>query len=147
MRRTFRAFLWFIKGILLAIALAALLLRIWSHRHPGTLTIFRYAPNGSSEVVAMGLHIGWDGAQIGVTNFQYSVSALERSFDRLLPTYGTTWHFEVEREMHPSLDSHPTYSWGPFHHGTFSYKEPFGNWYELRSYFFPIWLLASLTAA
>lgn len=118
MRRIVRGVLWVVKGVLLAIALAALVVWPWSYWSHRTIELSRTAtwPGGADRDM---FDIGWGDGWVGAA--EYHIPQESVPVDNRAPrtvTHDTRWHLETA-QLAPSFVRDDTgYSWGPVRWGS-----------------------------
>jgi hypothetical protein len=141
MQRIVRGLLWVIKGMLLAIALAALVLWPWSYGHGGSIELVRFVP-GSERVERVELIVGWGDGRIhmGEGSFEYTGESL--SYGRgVAAAQGTGWKWRIQLTKPWFSANHYDHSWGPFRWVRRDSKDR-DNSFSERFACVPLWLLA-----
>jgi hypothetical protein len=146
MRRMVRGVLWIVKGVLLAVALGALVLWPWSYGRGQTVWAVKVSlqpPHGDA-VQRLG---GWgDGrAGVGLVRREFA-GALSHEARDFVARYGTGWKWGATSGRGSILTQSGGRSSGPFRWAIRDVRDADGlSSFRLAS--IPLWLLALLTAA
>lgn len=147
-RRMVRKLLWFVKGVLLTVALAALTAWPFSLRSPGMLA-FQHFTARDNGIERSGFRLGCYEGRIAFSQDQYWYTGYwerKTGVRKQVNDRGTTWHMLVEPGTPsfaaPSIGDRAL---GPFRSGASYVEPPGGSWYLEHSYSLPCWLVASLT--
>jgi len=141
MRRITRVFLWLIKGTLLTIALALLVLWPWSYRHRRGVAISRVML--MSDRVAMAeFGLAWENGRLEVSDQRQEYLGEGLDFGRALAaTHGAGWRWTVDLGASPArVHSDPLQS----HSSAGTVR---GHSHTERNASLPCWLLTIVTGA
>ncbi len=146
MRRIVRGFLWLIKAMLLAIALAALVLWPWSYGYRGQreIRLSQLTPR-PERVAEVWFVVEWSYGRVSTGGWQSESAGMNLNHERgRAAAHGAGWHWEfnVSGAFFGAFD----HSWGPFRWNVVT-LEHYGDWCCGHNASLPCWLLASLTGA
>ena len=146
MRRIVRVILWIIKGVLLAVALGALLFWPWSYWHAVDLMVSRSAIR-SDQVDYFNIAIGWEDGRIVVAQWNSKYGRESPPEDRngtTIQSASWEWHLNSAEKLNWYHDSDR--SSDPIYWNSRVAKYPYGSF---QSYWLSVrcGLVALLTAA
>jgi len=145
--RIIRGFFWMIKGTLLAIALAALVLCPWSYWRGEQITHLNFMER-LDRVKEVGFAIEWADGRIGISNWSWEFSGESLSMGFLqVPSKKAGWEWSVEEKPPWFWIRDWEHSFGPIRwaSGTFHWSD--GRLSTDNAASFPCWLLVLLAAA
>ena len=138
--------LWIIKGVLLAVTLAALVLWPWSYEHSRTVWIWRFGAQ-PDRVELVGVMGGWDNGWIGIAKArgEYTNDWLDLGRSRA-NAEGTGWRCDAGPGSLRPYIVNPGGFWGPFH---WEHPTMWDLGYSLAEHhaYVPFWLLALAAGA
>jgi hypothetical protein len=146
MRKIVRAILWIIKGTLLAIALAALVLWPWSYGHGRLFTHSRITPH-PERIEEIDFYAAWGDGRIGLGEWrgEYAHEMLSQARARAAARR-TGWQWRVESGTPWIIGGNSGAWWSPFGWYSLTHAHP-GGWYVARYASIPCWLLAASAGA
>jgi hypothetical protein len=146
MRNAIRAILWVIKGTLLAVALAALVLWPWSYGHGRLLAHSRFTPH-SERIEEIDFYAAWGDGRIGLGEWRgaYAEEMLSQGRARAAARRAG-WQWRIESGTPWIIGGNSGQWWNPFGSYSNTYKHPDG-WYVARHASIPCWLFAASAGA
>ncbi len=146
MRRIVRGVLWVVKGMLLVIALGALVLWPLGYRHEGVIELSRYTLR-HERVEEVWFLVSWDGGQIGMCEGRWDYAGESLSEGRnQAAAHGVGWQWKVPPNTRWFITNHSTnHSLGPFRWSYYTPKDRDESNTDRRA-FLPCWLMASCAA-
>jgi len=145
MRRIVRGVLWIVKGVLLAIALGALVLWPWGYRYGGAISLSRITME-ATKVDSVRYFAGSGQGRIGMggSHEQYSGEYFDAIRDEMAARE-TGWKWHAASGLPLFVNVNVRDSWGPFRWYSSSLNET--SHLDGRGFAsFPCWLLALLAS-
>jgi len=146
MRRIVRGVLWVVKGVLLAIALGALVLWPWSYENWGWISLSK-SKLQIDRVEFFGGMLRWGGGCVGLGEWRGEWKGMRLGDGRKgMPQYRTGWDCCIESGTPWILTPRPDHPWHPFQYDTAIEIDPPLS-YSTHNSYFPLWLISLSTAA
>lgn len=140
MRRIVRGVLWIVKGVLLAVALGALVVWPWSYGHRYYVGVYQATP-GDPNVSFKVFDLAWKDGRIGANSRRAVFGGEFREFGQeVLAREGTHWHLEYDQLNPGFVFGDSAHTVGPIR---WNIEVTNGPGYEHvdRRASFPCWLL------
>lgn len=141
MRRITRWLFWVVKGFLLLIAIAALMIRPWSHREGGRVRLTRYAPQPERIKVMEFVAECKDGrVSVCAWNRVYAGNMIYAGRDE---TAKAGWQWKAEPADPWYMLDNPKHALGSFRWEFYGFEDPSGSSFSIWTASLPCWLLAA----
>jgi len=145
MWRIVRGVLWVVKGVLLAIALAALAFWPWSYGHGGWIRLLR-CTLGPDRVVVREFAAAWQNGRIGVYETRQTITGRNFTLARhLVESQGTDWSLGIRWGTPWMMTDLGLHEWGPINWNPATWVDN-DDQNSTRLLSLPCWLLSLSTA-
>lgn len=145
MRRIVRGVLWVVKGVLLGIALGALVLWPWSYWHGETIWVFKVTPNPGHDCAVQRM-AGWGNGSVGLGEVRREfIGAMPAGTREYMAQHGLGWNWGARSGSGSIVTDKPGRSWGPLGLTSRDVRDGDGS-FSLRAASIPFWLLGLLAA-